>query len=140
MYSYKTEKNAIRYSYEYIEGSRAAMWFTKDHRYHITNTNVGYDHQMFYKKEQFLYFIDELPIGVRPAILTPVCAGYAEDTGLAFVCVSQDPEVLGEIRKLIHDDDITAAAFGTDTGDYSPLLVRYGYPSYRAGGQWYEVK
>ncbi len=71
--------------------------------------------------------------------LAPVHNSEAEneETNLAFCCVLD--EDLSYIQQHICDPDITAAAFGTETGDYDPLYVRYGYPSFRAGGQWFRV-
>lgn len=72
--------------------------------------------------------------------LVPVWNKDAELDDLTFVCRVQDSNTLYEIAQRIGDPDITGAAFGTETGDYEPLYVRYDYPSFRSGGQWFRVE
>lgn len=62
-----------------------------------------------------------------------------EEDALAFVCLTQDASSLYDIQQRMADPDITAASFGTHTGDYAPLFIRYDQPSFRSGGQWYRV-
>lgn len=50
-----------------------------------------------------------------------------------------DTDDIAHIRQHLCDPRITAAAFSTENGEYWPLFIRYGKPSYRTGGTWYKI-
>lgn len=141
-YSYKTIKNAIKFGVDPIDVNRPALFRLANGEYHVANSYYGYAHHRYYLMGcEFIEFLDgDERVTSNGHLLVPVAAGFAEDPKLAFVCLVQDVETLYDIQEAIGDKEITAAAFGTETGDYSPLYVRYFQPSFRSGGQWYEVK
>lgn len=66
--------------------------------------------------------------------LEPVPTEEAESEHLHWCCLIQDVDTLYEIQQRICDPDITAAAEAQ-----GELYVRYGFPSFRSGGQWFCV-
>lgn len=59
----------------------------------------------------------------------------------AWCCLIQDYEGLEALREHLGEDfeDITAASFETETGDYENIWVTWGQPSYASDNFYYPV-
>lgn len=62
--------------------------------------------------------------------------------GSAWCCLTQNFEDLEIMREHLGEgfEDITAASWETETGDYENIWVTWGYPSYAADNIYYPVE
>lgn len=61
------------------------------------------------------------------------------DIELRFCCMIQESEMVDVVREFLGDNNITAVLYHqNENGEFDHLLVRYGYPTFRADDAWFQ--